>query len=81
MAASALVPSAYRLIASNFPENERGRAYTMYGMTGSIANVLGVIIAGVIGAIQGTGQLSNWRWFFRIVCALQYVQSCWIRLS
>lgn len=70
MAGSALVPSAYRLIASNFPEEERGRAYTMYGMTGSIANVMGVIFAGVIGAIEGTGQMRNWRWFFRIVAVL-----------
>jgi MFS family permease len=70
VAGSALVPSAYRLIASNFPEEERGRAYTLYGMTGSIANALGVIIAGVIGAIEGTGQMRNWRWFFRIVAAL-----------
>lgn len=65
-----MVPSAYRLIAMNFPEDERGKAYTLYGMTGSIANSMGVIIAGVIGNIGGTGQMRNWRWFFRIVAAL-----------
>lgn len=66
VAGSSLVPSAYRLIASTFPENERSRAYTLYGTTGSIANVTGTIIAGVIALITDEGQMRNWRWFFRI---------------
>lgn len=69
IAGSALVPSAYRLIAATFPEGpERSRAYTLYGMTGSIANSTGTVVAGIIGLIHQNGQMENWRWFFRI-CA------------
>lgn len=71
IAGSALVPSAYRLIASTFPAGkERDRAYTLYGMTGSIANSSGTVIAGVVGLINGSGQMENWRWFFRITAFL-----------
>lgn len=69
IAGSALVPSAYRLIASTFPEgHERSRAYTLYGTTGSLANSLGTVFAGVVGLISASGQMEDWRWFFRI-CA------------
>lgn len=70
IAAASLVPSAYRLIAFVFRDNEkeRTRAYTIYGMTGSIANVTGTIIAGVVGLIrEGGQQMQAYRWFFRIV--------------
>jgi MFS family permease len=70
IAASSIVPSAYRLIGSIFPPEQRGRAYTLYTMTGSIANVCGVILAGVISLIKTEGQMRNWRWFFRIVAAV-----------
>lgn len=70
LAGSALVPSAYRLIASNIPKEERGVAYTLYGMTGSIANVSGNLIAGAVAMIAGSGQMRHFRWFFRIVCIL-----------
>ena len=65
IAGAALVPSAYRLIASVFPPEERSLAYTLYGMTGSVANVTGTIIAGVFELIPSTGQMAGWRWFFR----------------
>jgi MFS family permease len=72
VAAAALVPTAYRLIGIAFPLEKRSKAYTLYGMTGSIANVTGTIIAGVVALIprdQGV-QMVEWRWFFRIVAVL-----------
>ncbi|OCF39351.1 hypothetical protein I317_06836 [Kwoniella heveanensis CBS 569] len=72
IAAASLVPTSYRLIAQIFsatPE-ERAWAYTIYGMTGSIANVTGTIIAGLIDYIPNGGQMRSWRWFFRIVAAV-----------
>jgi MFS family permease len=73
VAAASVVPSAYRLIACTFPPAERQRAYTLYGMTGSIANVTATIIAGVIDLIPSGGQMRSWRWFLRIVAAVSCV--------
>ncbi|KAM0749875.1 MFS general substrate transporter [Meredithblackwellia eburnea MCA 4105] len=70
VAAASLVPSAYRLISLSFPPEERGRAYTTYGMTGSIANVTGTIIAGTFALIPNEGQMRSWRWFLRVVAAI-----------
>lgn len=68
VAGACVVPAAYRLIAEVFPPGEqRGRAYTIYGMTGSLANVSGTIIAGVFELIPNGGQMTAWRWFFRMV--------------
>jgi MFS family permease len=71
VAGAALVPSAYRLIAATFPPEQRHMAYTIYGMTGSIANVLGTVIAGVIDLIPNEGQMRSYRWFFRIMAAIR----------
>jgi MFS family permease len=67
IAAAAVVPTAYRMIGQVFPPEQRRLAYTLYTMTGSIANVSGTIIAGVFGIIQSHGQMASWRWFFRFV--------------
>ena len=67
VAGACLVPSSYRLIATTFPPGERSRAYTIYGMMGSIANVTSTIIAGVISLIPLGGQMAPWRWLFRII--------------
>lgn len=67
VAGSCLVPAAYRLIAYSFPPEERALAYTLYGMTGSIANVSGTIIAGLFQLVPRGGQMAGWRWLFRIV--------------
>ncbi|CAK9779503.1 MFS general substrate transporter [Cutaneotrichosporon oleaginosum] len=73
VAGAALVPSAYRLIAATFPEGRaRARAYTFYGMTGSMANSLGTVLAGVVGLIDKPGQMEGWRWFFRLTAALAF---------
>ncbi|WVF71764.1 hypothetical protein IAT40_006572 [Kwoniella sp. CBS 6097] len=79
IAAASLVPTSYRLIAQMFitPE-ERAWASTIYGMTGSIANVTGTIIAGFIDFIPNQGQNSQMRscrCFFRIVAAVSLLSS------
>ncbi|CAK9784302.1 MFS general substrate transporter [Cutaneotrichosporon oleaginosum] len=70
IAGAALIPASYRLIAHVFEPHELGKAYTLYGMTGGISNVMGVILAGFIEYIPGGGQMSAWRWFFRIVAII-----------
>lgn len=67
IAAAAVVPTAYRMIGQVFPPEQRRQAYTLYTMTGSIANVSGTVIAGIFGLIQPHNQLASWRWFFRFV--------------
>ncbi|WOO85314.1 putative MFS-type transporterc [Vanrija pseudolonga] len=64
---ASLIPASYRLIVFVFEPHEQPRAFTLYGISGAIANVTGIIIAGVINLIPGGGQMRSWRWFFRIV--------------
>lgn len=70
IAGACLIPASYRLIAHILEPEELGRAYTLYGMSGGISNVLGVVLAGFIQYIPGHGQMIAWRWFFRIVAAV-----------
>ena len=71
IAGACVVPAAYRLIAYVFPdERMRGKAYTLYGMTGSLGNVSGTIIAGVFELIPTKGQMTGWRWFFRMIAVI-----------
>lgn len=70
IAGGCLIPASYRLIAHVFEPHELGKAYTLYGMTGGISNVLGVILAGFIEYIPNGGQMIAWRWFFRIVAII-----------
>jgi MFS family permease len=70
IAGSALIPSSYRLITEVFEAHELGRAFTLFGMSGALANVTGVIIAGVIDLIPLHGQGASWRWFFRVVAVI-----------
>ncbi|KAL1407455.1 hypothetical protein Q8F55_006888 [Vanrija albida] len=67
IAGSALIPSSYRLIVACFEPHELGRAFTVYGMAGAFSNIAGTILGAVIALIPGTGQMANWRWFFRII--------------
>ncbi|BEI80665.1 hypothetical protein CcaverHIS002_0111940 [Cutaneotrichosporon cavernicola] len=70
IAGAGLIPSSYRLIAHVFAPHELAKAYTLYGMTGGISNVMGVILAGFIEYIPNGGQMIAWRWFFRIVAII-----------
>ncbi|TXT12917.1 hypothetical protein VHUM_01318 [Vanrija humicola] len=70
IAGAMLVPASYRLISYVFDPHELGRAFTLFNMSGSIASATGTVIAGFIEHIPGTGQMTAWRWFFRIVAAL-----------
>ncbi|WOO78849.1 putative MFS-type transporterc [Vanrija pseudolonga] len=67
IAGACLIPASYRLIVFVFEPHEHGRAFTLYGISGAIANVTGILIAGVIDLIPGGGQMTNWRWFFRVI--------------
>lgn len=51
IAGSCLVPSAYRLITHVFEPQELAYAFTVYGISGSLASVSGMIVAGFIGYI------------------------------
>lgn len=51
IAGSCLVPSAYRLITHVFEPQELAYAFTVYGISGSLASVSGMIVAGFIGHI------------------------------
>jgi MFS family permease len=72
ISAAALVPSAFRLIVAIFEPHELGRAFTLYGMSGALGNVLGLELAGVFSLIPGQGQMAAWRWFFRGVAVVVF---------
>ncbi|KAJ3284792.1 hypothetical protein HK104_009769 [Borealophlyctis nickersoniae] len=57
--ASMTIPSATSLIVSLFPgREEQGMALTIFGMTGALGNVLGLIIGGILV------DLLTWKWVF-----------------
>lgn len=65
-----MIPSSYRLISKVFEEHELARAFTIYGLCGSLGASLGVPIGGLVELIRQGGQMSGWRWYFRITTAL-----------
>ena len=67
IAGATLIPAAFRLIVAIFEPHELSRAFTIYGMSGALANVTGTIIAGLLEYIPTGGQGAPWRWFFRIL--------------
>jgi MFS family permease len=70
VAGACLVPAAFRLIVQVFEPEELSKAFTLYGLSGPLGNVTGSIIAGFIQYIPNGGQMSAWRWFFRILCIM-----------
>ena len=70
VSAAALIPASYRLITSTFSARELPRAFTVYSLSGSIAGASGVMFGGIVMLIPNGGQMSGWRWFFRIVAAI-----------
>ncbi|TXT09246.1 hypothetical protein VHUM_02720 [Vanrija humicola] len=70
IAGSALIPSSYRLITCVFEPQELTLAFTVYGLSGAVSNMLGTIIAGVLMINHGHGQLAAWRWFFRLLTVM-----------
>jgi MFS family permease len=67
---SCLVPAAFRLIVNVFPPEELNFAFTVYGVSGSISNSLGILLGGIVQLVPGTGQMIAWRWYFRISAAI-----------
>ncbi|CDZ96608.1 Predicted transporter (major facilitator superfamily) [Phaffia rhodozyma] len=70
IAGACLIPAAFRLIVAVFEPHELGKAFTLYGLAGALANTTGTIIAGFIEYIPNGGQGEAWRWFFRILAIL-----------
>lgn len=62
IAGATLIPAAFRLIVVIFEPEELNKAFTIYGLSGALANVTGIIIAGFISYIPGGGQMQDWRW-------------------
>ena len=67
IAGACLIPASYRLIVAVFEPQELGLAFTLFGMSGALANVTGLIVAGFVSYIPTHGQGEAWRWFFRIL--------------
>lgn len=65
-----LIPSSYRLIVYVFETKELELAFTLYGVSGAIANVAGIVVAGFVAYIPQGGQMQDWRWFFRILAII-----------
>jgi MFS family permease len=70
IAGAALIPAAFRLIVAVFEPHELGKAFTLYGMSGALANVTGIIIAGFLSFDEATGQKAAWRFFFRLLAVM-----------
>ncbi|WRT65217.1 uncharacterized protein IL334_002160 [Kwoniella shivajii] len=67
IAGAATIPSAFRLILAIFEPAELNVALTIFGLSGAIANVTGLVLAGFFGFITAGGQQAAWRWFFRMI--------------
>lgn len=67
IAGAATIPSAFRLILALFEPKELNIALTIFGLSGAIANVTGLVIAGFFGFITANDQQAGWRWFFRMM--------------
>jgi len=61
IAGACLIPSSYRLITALFEKEELGKAFTLFGMSGALANVTGTIAAGLVSYIPTHGQGAAWR--------------------
>ncbi|KAE8543003.1 hypothetical protein D1P53_000490 [Cryptococcus gattii VGV] len=70
IAGAATIPSAFRLILALFEPQELNLALTIFGLSGAIANVTGLVIAGFFGFITANGQQAGWRWFFRMMAII-----------
>ncbi|ORY35678.1 major facilitator superfamily domain-containing protein [Naematelia encephala] len=64
---AATIPSAFRLILAIFEPEELQVALTIFGLSGALANVTGLLIGGFFGFITAGGQMAGWRWFFRFI--------------
>ncbi|EIW68412.1 hypothetical protein TREMEDRAFT_32556 [Tremella mesenterica DSM 1558] len=67
IAGAATIPSAFRLILAIFEPSELHIALTLFGLSGALANVTGLVLGGLFGFITAGGQMSAWRWFFRFI--------------
>lgn len=75
VAGALLVPSSLAVIVNTFPESERGPAIGSWTAWGSIATVLGPLVAGELLAV------GSWRWVFIINLPLVVVCVALIRAA
>ncbi|KAK1922228.1 major facilitator superfamily domain-containing protein [Papiliotrema laurentii] len=68
--AAATIPSAFRLILAVFPAGEVQMALGLFSLSAALANTTGLIIGGLFGLIDQTGQMAAWRWYFRAVAMI-----------
>lgn len=74
VAAACLIPASYRLISAVFTHEELPRAFTIYTLCGALGAGLGVPLGGIVQLIPGGGQMSGWRWYFRITTIIMSVE-------
>ncbi|WWC67475.1 uncharacterized protein I206_101383 [Kwoniella pini CBS 10737] len=70
IAGAATIPSAFRLILAIFEPSELNVALTLFGLSGALANVTGLVLGGIIGFITAHGQNEAYRWFFRVIAII-----------
>ncbi|KAL7415785.1 putative efflux protein EncT [Mrakia frigida] len=64
IAGAMTIPSAIRIIIETYRDpSEQARALNIFGLSGALGNVLGLVIAGVL-------MLASWRWIFRFFSIL-----------
>ncbi|KAF9976653.1 hypothetical protein BGZ73_008124 [Actinomortierella ambigua] len=67
MGAGFTIPSALAIVTTTFPVgHERTKALSIYGGSGAVGSVVGVLLGGILGDTIG------WRWIFRLTAILGF---------
>ncbi|KAF9192798.1 hypothetical protein BGZ51_004783 [Haplosporangium sp. Z 767] len=70
MGAGFTVPSALAILTTTYPVGpERTQALAVFGGTGAIGSVIGVLLGGVLGSTIG------WRWIFYITAIIGFIMA------
>ncbi|KAF8955205.1 hypothetical protein BGZ46_002696 [Entomortierella lignicola] len=70
MGAGFTVPSALAILTTSYPVGpERTRALAVFGGTGAIGSIIGVLLGGILGSTIG------WRWIFYITAMMGFVMA------
>ncbi|KAF9079374.1 hypothetical protein BGX27_006511, partial [Mortierella sp. AM989] len=68
MGAGLTVPSALAILTTTYPLGpERTKALAIFGGTGAVGSVLGVLLGGIFGSTIG------WRWIFYITSIIAFL--------
>ncbi|KAF8902479.1 hypothetical protein BGZ58_006715, partial [Dissophora ornata] len=64
------VPSALAILTTTYPAGpERTRALSVFGGTGAVGSVLGVLLGGIFGSTIG------WRWIFYLTAIVGFTMA------